>query len=1433
MGNHSSASVFSVWALVAVAVSGCGLGSGDDRPVLATQQQGLVGEQIEGSLIIPMDLRWQDRGMLRAYGLVYRLLANNVPVQWSVASTKSQNGVDFTAEVRDLETGASRGHVAYRGGPFVITAEHREAALPIVLDWLAADCETVVHEALAPFQSDDAVTLSSAPRMAVARDRYQTIAFANFNAAGIPDSTGASWSYASPDLLDESELLGATNTSSSDGALLTESGAPAYCHLTFTYYWETWKSENVVRELRSWLDSSPATHVFAQAQSASTLENSEAGRFLTTGGLVDDGRTPYYVRALEPTSPLAQYHGWFMGSPDVLDSIGLAPNSSFHDATELLLGNKWASTSRERVVLLSGPMDGNTTKGRVTYLAGFDYGINVPVSRNPWTNGVRVLLNSVLASECNRAELQPRVRLRQDEAVTVTGDRATFVVLYANDGPTAASAAELHAAVPAGTELISASDGAMHAAGDLRWQLGELAVGATGAVSFTVALKAGAGQYTSDSRLAYRVGVTPKELQSSQTLEHGENHRPDTFFLAAPPSPTNLTEATFALGSDHTTVTFQCSLDGAPYAACDATFTLTGLALGDHTLLARARDASGNVDLTPASHAWHINGAPLARDDQATVSEDAAETLLDVLGNDDRGDLPAAISAVTAAAHGVVVVRGAEVGYTPAADYHGPDAFTYTLTDADGETSTAAVAIDVVSVDDVPVANDDAATVSEDGEVSIAVLANDTGLGDPPVAITATSAPFHGEVVVAGDQLRYTPQPNYHGPELFTYTVTDGDGQSATAQVTITVESANDLPVAVADVATVSEDSAGVVIDVLANDSIADQPGAVSAVTAPAHGTAAVTAGGVIYVPASDYFGADAFDYTLTDADGDTATATVTIDVRSVDDVPVAVADSATVLEDTEAVIAVLANDTGLGDGPVTIVSVSAASRGVASVLGTSVRYVPSPDAHGADSFSYTIADVDGQTSTATVSIDITPVDDLPVAVDDVATVDEDSQGNTLAVLANDVVGDGPASVSIAVPPGHGAAAVMAGMITYAPEPDYHGADALTYTITDADGQQASATVAITINSVNDTPTAVADTADVLGNQTVLVPVLANDLNLGDAPVTVIAVSAPASGTAAIEGAAIRYVPNWYFTGTVSFTYTLADADGEQSTAMVSIAVTSVNLTPTANDDVATLAEDTSALIAVRANDSGGDLPVVLDSVTAPAHGTAVIEGDEVRYTPAPDYFGPDAFTYTVRDEDGETATANVVVTVTPVNDTPVANVDTFTVLEDSGPTLLDVLANDTGLGDAPITILSFTPAPNGTLAMVGDKIQYTPKLNHNGSDVFTYRIRDADNQQSSTTVFVNVTPVNDPPTANDDTFTVTAGVQATLDPLFNDRDVDGNPLTLASVGTPTAGTVGIVANRAVYLAPVGFTGQASFTYVVSDGRGGTASATVTIDVTP
>ncbi|HMN94197.1 MAG TPA: tandem-95 repeat protein, partial [Hydrogenophaga sp.] len=160
-----------------------------------------------------------------------------------------------------------------------------------------------------------------------------------------------------------------------------------------------------------------------------------------------------------------------------------------------------------------------------------------------------------------------------------------------------------------------------------------------------------------------------------------------------------------------------------------------------------------------------------------------------------------------------------------------------------------------------------------------------------------------------------------------------------------------------------------------------------------ANGTLTITnvsTGAFTFVPNPDYNGTQTFNYTIRDPRGSTSTANVDITITPVNDAPVAVDDVAETDEDTPVTIAVLANDTDVDGDALTVTSAVAANGTVVINADGTITYTPNADFNGTDTISYEISDGQGGTATATVTVTVNPVNDAPVAVDDVAETDED-----------------------------------------------------------------------------------------------------------------------------------------------------------------------------------------------------------------------------------------------------------------------------------------------------------------------------------------------------------------------------------------------------------------------------------------------------------
>ncbi|MES1242957.1 MAG: Ig-like domain-containing protein [Acidobacteriota bacterium] len=746
---------------------------------------------------------------------------------------------------------------------------------------------------------------------------------------------------------------------------------------------------------------------------------------------------------------------------------------------------------------------------------------------------------------------------------------------------------------------------------------------------------------------------------------------------------------------------------------------------------------TGTVTVTVVS----ANDAPTAADDTATMSEDTPVTV-SVLANDtDIDNDTLTVSAVTQGTNGSVAILGSQVTYTPNANFHGTDSFTYTANDGNGGTDTATVTVTINPTNDAPVADDDAASVVEDDSAAVAVLGNDSDVDGDTLTVTAVTQGAHGAVAITGSTVTYTPASNYNGADAFTYTISDGNGGSDTATVTMTVTASNDALTANDDSATAAEDGS-VTVNVLANDTDPENdPLTVVSVTQGTNGAVAIVGNQVTYTPNADFHGTDSFTYTASDGNGGTGGATVTVTVTPVNDAPVAGDDTASVVEDGSVTISVLGDDTDVDGDTLIVASVTQGTNGTVVIVGSSqVTYTPATNFHGTDSFTYTVSDGNGGTDTANVAVTVGAANDAPVANGDSASTSEDT-AVTVNVLANDTDLDGDTlSVASVTQGANGAVTISGTQVVYTPGANYNGSDSFTYTASDGNGGSATATVTVTVTPVNDAPVAVADSASVAEDGSVSVSVLANDTDVDGDSLTLLAVTQGAHGSVAISGSQAVYTPAANYNGPDSFTYTVRDGNGGNAVGTVTVTVTGTNDAPVAVNDSASVAEDGSVVVSVRSNDSDldGDT-LTITAVTQGANGSVTHNGSTVTYTPNANFNGSNSFTYTISDGNGGTATASVAVTITPVNDPPVAVNDTATTLAEVAVTV-NVRANDTDIDSPTLTVTAATQGAHGSVSISSEVgVTYTPAAGWVGPDSFTYTISDGSGGTATATVNVTV----------------------------------------------------------------------------------------------
>ncbi|WP_052249673.1 cadherin-like domain-containing protein [Tateyamaria sp. ANG-S1] len=652
-----------------------------------------------------------------------------------------------------------------------------------------------------------------------------------------------------------------------------------------------------------------------------------------------------------------------------------------------------------------------------------------------------------------------------------------------------------------------------------------------------------------------------------------------------------------------------------------------------------------------------INRGPDAVDDTAIVAEDGS-VVINVLANDSDPDIGDVLSVTEATSPDGDVTINADgtLTFEPSENFNGDTTISYTISDGNGGEDTATVNVTVTPVNDAPDAINDTATTDEDTAVTIDALANDTDVDGDDLTITGASVPAdQGTVEVVDNKLVYTPALNFNGDATISYAISDGNGGTDTAEVTVTVNPVNDDPVAVDDLADTMEDEA-VVIDLLGNDTDVDGDTLIlDAVSVPADQGSVVDNGDgtVTFTPAPNFNGTATIDYTVSDGNGGTDDGQAIISVGAVNDGPTAVDDTATTDEDTPVTIDVVANDTDPDGDALTITGASVpADQGTVEVVDNKLVYTPAENFNGDVTISYAITDGNGGTSAAEVAVTVTPVNDDPVAVDDIETTDEDV-AVVVDLLGNDtdVDGDTLEIGSLSVDPAEGSVVDNGdGTVTFTPAPNFNGPATITYTVIDGNGGEDTGEAVVSVGAVNDGPVAVDDSETTEEDTPVTIDVLANDTDADGDDLTVISAVVPADqGTAEIVDNKVVFTPAENFNGDVTITYTISDGNGGTDVGEVSVTVTPVNDAPEANDDAETTPFNTAVDIPVLANDTDVDDDALRVTEATSPDGDVVINSDgTLTFTPNDGFEGDATIDYTITDDEGGFDSAQVTVTVEP-----------------------------------------------------------------------------------------------------------------------------------------------------------------------------------------
>ncbi|MBC8003080.1 MAG: tandem-95 repeat protein, partial [Opitutaceae bacterium] len=619
-------------------------------------------------------------------------------------------------------------------------------------------------------------------------------------------------------------------------------------------------------------------------------------------------------------------------------------------------------------------------------------------------------------------------------------------------------------------------------------------------------------------------------------------------------------------------------INGANIAGTNRTATVT---LDENTRFNAVYDSSGGAI------------APVAVADSYMINEDTtlAVSVSGVLHND--SDVNAAtLTAVLSVGptHGSLALNSnGSFNYTPVANYNGPDSFTYRANNGTLNSNTTTVSISVAAINDPPVAVNNGSpgspyrTIAEDSGITstMTVLTNDTDVDGDALSITEASSQ-NGSVDITNlnTRLQFTPAANFNGPTTISYTISDGNGGTATAITYISVTPVNDAPVANAQSGSLDE---GNNLAITLTGSDVEGQNLIFAKGSPSNGTLTGTAPNLTYTPAANYFGPDSFTFTVSDGTLISQPATVSITVNPINDAPVAIAQSIAVNEDNTLAITLTGTDV---DNVNLAFAKGSPLHGTLTGIPPNLTYTPVANYNGPDSFTFTASDGTLTSSPATVSITVNAVNDTPVAFAQSVSVNEDG---TLAITLTGTDVETSSLNFAKTSPAHGALTGTAPNLTYTPATHYNGPDSFTFTVSDGVLTSTSATISISVNPVNDAPVASAQTVATNEDTPLGITLSGSDID-GDTLTTFSVTVQPLHGTLTGTGANRTYTPDANYTGPDNFSFKVSDAALQSvAAAMVSISVNPVNDAPVASAQTVATNEDTPLGITLSGSDIDGD----------------------------------------------------------------------------------------------------------------------------------------------------------------------------------------------------------------------------------------------------
>jgi hypothetical protein len=830
-------------------------------------------------------------------------------------------------------------------------------------------------------------------------------------------------------------------------------------------------------------------------------------------------------------------------------------------------------------------------------------------------------------------------------------------------------------------------------------------------------------------------------------------------------------------------------------------------------LLLETKDITVSLSIAP------VNDAPVAFAQSVSVAEGGVVGI--ELGGSDPEGGALTYSVVVPPSQGVLEGTAPNLVYRPRAQYAGGDYLEFTVSDGALTSARARVSITVTPVDDPPVALGQTVAVQEDGQVDIVLRGVDPEGG--PLVFGVVRGPSHGALAGTPPLVRYQPAANFFGSDSFEFRVTDASGAQGVGTVVLQVEGVNDKPVVYPLSLTVAQNGSAEVV--LKGFDVEGSPLSFDIPTPPQNGTLSGSGSNWVYRPKAQFAGTDRFEYWAKDTDRVSDREWVTITVVSVNSAPSAIAQSVTLAEDSSVAIQLAGKDP---DSDVLSFSITRQpAKGVLSGAPPAVSYVPAKDYAGSDSFEFRVDDGKGGTATAVVSLQVTAVNDAPVAGSRMVGLAEDSTVSVV-LTASDVDHEAASLVyAVIEAPAEGVLEGTPPNVVYRPRKDFFGADQFRFRVTDPAGGSSVGMIQLAVDPVNDAPVAAALAVTVARNDSVAVVLSGFDVE--KAPLTYLLDTAPGSGSLSGSAPNLTYRPAVGFVGVDSFRYRVSDGALASAPATVSITVLATNRPPVVSPTSLVGTEDTMLPFELRATDPDGDA-VQVSITRGPTNGVLVGSVPMLGYQPVLNYFGADSFEYRAVDDQGGVTAGVVTIQVDPINDPPVPVPMALTVPQ-NGRIAITLAGTDVDSTQLFYALPLGSYPANGVLRGTAPNLEYEPNPGFAGTDSFEFLVSDGLRISGKERVTITVVQVNAAPVA--DARQVAVAEDGSVAITVSARDADGDPLAYSLVRGPANGVLSGVLPNVRYEPSTNYFGSDSFEFRVQDGRGGVASAVISLNVTP